>query len=414
MLLPLILAIRMNVTNENQPQFIERSKELPTFALFYSHHCGHCLHVYPTWQELAEKYANDTKILIAECDCPTSMQACDATTRVQRYPTFVVILRGELMQIRPDRTIEAFSEIADYIRTFDLPCRPFLNQSDPYPYALFSFDSDQATACTQLLSFIGQIPPDLAGRIYLARERGNETRVTIVADRDVLLNYSGPTDTESLKTYVADALQPTYEAIALEQSTRITVRRFGFAILGTNPHNWRYARDFAMANQQTLFVDLINLSMLLEAIPDLPVNQTDLPLLGILSRDHSRLMILRNVSFYGQKFRANVTDILSADTVPEMKFVWPFQPSRDDAPGEVIPDDGQDDDQGAEAETVKEGWGMWGVIGTGVVVGVVLKLVLECLLKRAPRSLRKGFGGLRIGRLVAFLNPNAKDNLSQE
>jgi thiol-disulfide isomerase/thioredoxin len=317
-----LLALKMVVTNDNHAEFMNVSRDLNVFAKFYSHLCGHCRAVYPTWENFTQLYENDTQILIAECDCVEHNTACDHTGPIHRYPTFLIVLRGEIIPIRIDRTIESFSARAEEIKAFnpDSKCRPDFGQADNYPYLLFSFPEENSEACGKLLALSSEFP-NLSANFLLGPSKPNP-EISVILDSDSRFTKPGPLDHESRVTFVKDYSHLTLTSWPLSESHQITLRRFGFVVY-VQEYVVHSGDTIAYARADFVCLGLQNLTDFNRDNPTVELTDQDMPALALTNQNQTRFMLIKKVQF-DDDLSARLTDWLSEPDHPEMIFPYKY------------------------------------------------------------------------------------------
>merc|ERR1712066_242712 len=95
--------------------FAITEEEVPTFRIsagddmvkFYAPWCGHCKKLAPIWEELAEKYKDNDKIVIAKLDATTNEVE---NVKIRGFPTLKLFKSGnnEVVDYSGGRTLEDF------------------------------------------------------------------------------------------------------------------------------------------------------------------------------------------------------------------------------------------------------------------------------------------------------------------
>ncbi|XP_022671125.1 thioredoxin domain-containing protein 5-like isoform X2 [Varroa destructor] len=83
----------------------------PYFVKFYAPWCGHCQRLAPTWEQLADKFVDKDKVIIAKVDCTEEPEIC-TDHEIQGYPTLKFFKAGQKKngeKYRGSRELEALS-----------------------------------------------------------------------------------------------------------------------------------------------------------------------------------------------------------------------------------------------------------------------------------------------------------------
>ncbi|TRY71848.1 hypothetical protein TCAL_05412 [Tigriopus californicus] len=84
------------------------------FIKFYAPWCGHCQKLAPTWDELAETFADGTVAKIAKVDCTQAQSLCQEH-EIKGYPTLAWFKNGKKTEVyRGARTLD---ELSDFVKT---------------------------------------------------------------------------------------------------------------------------------------------------------------------------------------------------------------------------------------------------------------------------------------------------------
>jgi protein disulfide-isomerase A1 len=91
---------------------VAKNPEKDVFVEFYAPWCGHCKKLAPIWDKLAEKFADNDKIVIAKMDS-TANELEDV--KVQSFPTIKFFPAGssKVIDYNGERTLEGFSKFLD-------------------------------------------------------------------------------------------------------------------------------------------------------------------------------------------------------------------------------------------------------------------------------------------------------------
>jgi len=134
---------------------------------FYAPWCGHCKHLAPIWDTLADKFAANNQIHVAKVDCTVHHDLC-TSQGVRGFPTLIGFSGGnsrEGVSYQGVRTLDALSE--------------WLETNAPPPAA----PSPMASVATS--SAPAAVTPEL--ETLLAADHGRAAAVEISSEADTLL-----------------------------------------------------------------------------------------------------------------------------------------------------------------------------------------------------------------------------------
>jgi hypothetical protein len=327
-----LLGFRMEVGNDNYTAFIESSKTTPSFSFFFSPGCRMCYELAPIWENLSTTYEDDPKIIIATWNCLNNSQACDVTTPVPQYPSFVAILGENVMQIKMvERRLVHFKIFVEELKSLNpsIKCPRNLNQSSAYPYLAFSFPDDDLTACDRLNQISNEFT-NFSEHLILAKQT-EQPSVEVILSTKWRFNYTGPNHT-AMMAFIRDHLHPPLSGWPLNQSHEITVRRFGFMV-HSDPNDIPHAFWFANDVIKFFVIVQVNATDFRADYPQIEVNESDLPILAVTSRDQSRFMMLKKPEF-NYSLSLFVENLTKADSQPEM--IYPYKYYRGEAPSQEL------------------------------------------------------------------------------
>jgi hypothetical protein len=338
-----VLALAMTITEDNHDEMMNISKTIPVFGFFYSYMCASCAVARPTWERLTRIYANDTGILLVDCDCHYHQSACDATSWISRHPTYLIIFGNATMQIRIERTIEDFSALIESLKVLDptLPCRRDFHQADAYPYIIISYPDDEKTACSKLLQ-ISRYIPGFEDRFLLGGP-SNETKVFVRGNRYGISQYNGSLDAMSIVRLALDYFRVSLESNWNLSSIRaITVRRAAFFIVQNDNLLWWY-KNFVLSLWETWCFAAINVSLFKRGYPTIEINESALPYLAILNREKTKFKLIEGRVSLNDELKSLLANISAdtEDTEMQIRYIDPSTfPQEPEVESESI---GQDD-----------------------------------------------------------------------
>lgn len=261
-----LLGIRVEVTSANALDVVAKSKTVPTFLLLYSPYCGFCHQVLPTWDELIDKYENDTEIVIGKIDCIANNVCRKIAKNLVGYPTFNTYLRGKPRSIRPDRTIESFSNIVENLKQVKLnvPCQeyPFEMGSD-YPSFVIGVDKGEKK-CDKVNKILKEFPK-LEGQVYY-NESSKKSLVALMT-QNTNITYNGDFSQESINEFIREFSLVSLTKWDLNSASR-TKRRFMFIVF-TLYKDIIYHKYIAEQHENTLLIGYIELKTFNQTYPKL-------------------------------------------------------------------------------------------------------------------------------------------------
>lgn len=308
----------MYVNNTNQEKLKELSHETPVFALFYSHHCGHCKKVYPTWTEMMTFYENDTRIITAESDCVNHPKTCNYFLRVSGYPTFVYMINGIAKEVMISRSLDKFKEFVESLKKIDpkVPCQMWFSITEITEYPIFVYSSPQkfSDACNEAMNFIDD---NNKKKIFIDSQydaiQANSTRAQDIAAikrtiqlevrydkyRKSLIYDEGDSKISNNNHYknISDVINE-YSLIPLldfeNQILSSKISRNLIILLYMGKHQVNQFKDLAYANSKDFLFTKMNISDFKKKYQEIPVDLNDAPALLISDKEKSKFMILKN------------------------------------------------------------------------------------------------------------------------
>jgi hypothetical protein len=315
-----MIANYMTITEENYSYMISEAQRIPVYGMLYSHNCGYCRLARPAWEEMRNQFANDSGILIAECDCALNRSVCDMVTRMEGYPTYFVIFDGKLRNVMTDRTTEQFVRQAENLKNWDpsLPCERNFYQSGEYPLVSISLPYDDVTACQNVKGLIDRIP-NSKGRILLGRQ-GTEYQAEVLITRMIIDDFAGEQNFESLESWVADVLHGTMKRWPLSEFSSIIHRRFGFYIYGSESDIDR-APFFANNFSDVWCFGLLSYPSFTRTYREVGLADTEVPALAVTNKAKTHFKLFRNVKLNHQ---LRVLLLNMANASDESEMIFPF------------------------------------------------------------------------------------------
>ena len=227
-----LVSLKFTAHENNSHLIVSTSHEIPVFLLMYSPHCGHCIKVHPVWKELMDKYEASKKIMIAEIDCVNYREQCKSVFSASGWPTFLTIVKGKITQIRPTRTLEFFSQVADHLiqRDYSIPCLMYpVDFAHEFPSFVLSLkDTKDAEVCRQLKQIEGFVP-GIEHRTFFIPAPASETEYAAVLANDIVVNFEQELSIPLMVKWTHDMSLMAFGNWRLDEGL-VTCRRFAFMV----------------------------------------------------------------------------------------------------------------------------------------------------------------------------------------
>jgi hypothetical protein len=384
-----LLSLRMFITNETKSDFVNVSQHFPVFALFYSHYCGHCVKLYPTWDNFTHLYESDPKIIVAECDCANYSAICTELGPVHGYPSFFLYFGGRRDHIHIDRTVESFSAQVEDLKAADpkSPCQRHWNQTGNYPYIGFSFAEDDTTACSKLQSIATDV---INSTTHLLLAKSNpDPQIEVMLSDQYRFTRPGLPNHTAIVAFVKDFIHQIYGGWPLSESHEVIFRRFAFVIFHEEWKIFRIESVF-LALSDVLCTGKLNVSVFREQYPEIGIEDGDCPALAITNEDQSKFMLLKGVAS-PDGLEERVGGILNISKHPEM--IHSYKCHRTVAPvAEAV--------EQQRPEVALEPPSRWASV---LLFAVVLVMLVGCALSQ--RRVRRIAVGVKIACLRLLAQP---------
>ncbi|KAH0788917.1 Thioredoxin family protein [Histomonas meleagridis] len=204
MFLLFLIGIKITADSKQAKEIIKNSSKVPAFLLLHSPYCGFCKQIRPTWQDLMNKYENETGVVIGEVDCIEN-KICHEICNITGYPSFCTYLRGKSTNLRPARNMENFINITENLLKADLslPCSaqyPY-EFKQKYPSFIFSSNSPPRQQC----KFINDVSKRFKGmndQFYFSVSEKRTLKALISAN--TVVEYFGDFSTTSTNDFISE------------------------------------------------------------------------------------------------------------------------------------------------------------------------------------------------------------------
>jgi hypothetical protein len=156
--------------------------------------------------------------------------ACEGATKINGYPTFIIVHSGAVYQARVEQMLESFSELIEGLKALDpmVTGRRDFRQWANCPVIAISFRVDDAAACAQLID-IGRSLPNSTEHLLLGIRR-NATKMAAYVSRDFYSEWQGVVGDPSILVYVRDYLHVLLSNRDMAEPELILIRCFGFMV----------------------------------------------------------------------------------------------------------------------------------------------------------------------------------------
>jgi hypothetical protein len=351
-----LLSLKLSLTEDTYDEMVNLSKTLPVLGLFSSYMCGFCAVLQPTWDKLAAIYENDTAVLLAHCDCYHHPTVCAKVSYIPRHPTFVIIIGNATMQIATERTLESLTTLTENLKGVDitLPCRRYFNQTEDYPYVIVSYPDETKAACEKLLQVSNRIPG--FGHRFLLADSTPEMRLRIQGTKTRVSVYNESVNATSILAVALDYFHPSLVEWPMDRMKYIVVRRFAFFVGEGDKGTFRF-KTFVQTHWENWCFALFNYSVFRRGYPEIEVNESLLPALGVMNREKTKFKLFQNISLNDQ-FREMFDNLTTNEDESEMDIVYrdpaSFPPAPTPAPTEVEVESQSEIVESTEEETPSE------------------------------------------------------------
>jgi thiol-disulfide isomerase/thioredoxin len=252
-MLPLLALTRI-LTDETQHLCVREFATVPAFLLMHSPSCGHCRAVLPLWEALAARYANESRVIVAQVDCGLHRGVCSRLAAQWGIPSFFVFKKGRGAEVRPERSLAAFAAIVEGLLRADLsvPCFRYPDEFEPaYPHFIFrSGDLPGAELCRHLQG-IRRALPEAQDRLYYASP-APRTGYAAHLSEAVAVEYAGEYAYQHMVRFTKDYLMAPFGYWRVDDGP-VSARRFVFVVHGGHdvverfrPVAFDYIREFVV------------------------------------------------------------------------------------------------------------------------------------------------------------------------
>ena len=200
----------MQLNDKTHLQAVNMSWKVPVFLFCFSPYCGHCKSVHPFWTQMSEDFKDDPKLIVAELDCVQYNSICSNYYKVQAYPTFFTILKGNpIAEKKLERTYDGLSKRARNLRKLNMDelCNKW-NESDipkhhdEYPLVVINHTGTLKEACAFIenLCQINKYPQEF----YYARPQQKEMSLSVFFNEKNSLKMNKSFSNENISLFLQE------------------------------------------------------------------------------------------------------------------------------------------------------------------------------------------------------------------
>lgn len=281
------------LTDQNIEELVEKSMNTPVFNLFYSPHCSHCKKIHPIWKLLSNKYSGENGIIISEVDCIASHKACKYFINVNSYPTFAIIKKNETIKISVDRDLESWSKLINKLLYFgpNYRCKMWLGQLDTFPSFIMTTTKGAEETCDEILEIIKQVPQS-KGHIY-SNPNGTEYSCQVNMNEEYSYIFSNQTNYTVFIPFIKEFILQPFGDWEISEAIE-SDRRIGFFIYDDKRSLKKFS-EMAFNQSDEFVFGKIEYEKFSNMYPNIELEKSELPALGISNYRHSHFILMTNV-----------------------------------------------------------------------------------------------------------------------
>ena len=315
-----LVSLKFTAHENNSHLIVSTSHEIPVFLLMYSPHCGHCIKVHPTWKELMDKYESSKKIMIAEIDCVNYREQCKSVFSASGWPTFLTIVKGKITQIRPTRTLEFFSQVADQLiqRDYSIPCLVYpVDFAHEFPSFVLSVKGmKDAEMCRQLKQIEGFVP-GIEHKMFYMPGPASETEYAAVLGNDIVVNFEEELSIPLMVKWTHDMSLMAFGNWKLDEGL-VTVRRFAFMVTSDLRQVSRF-KSAASSVIKDALVGKVDYSEFTEKEPNVNVSA---PALVFADKEKQKFLVVNSINS-DRQMRDLLADFVAGKLDDQMNITLP-------------------------------------------------------------------------------------------
>lgn len=288
-----IFSIFYIVNETNIEEVKEKIKTIPSFGLFYSPYCGHCLRVHPTWLNVTEEFISDPSVIMFECDCSNKNKICSQLRSIHAYPTFVKMYKNKQQEINVKRTFEGIKEVVENLKGINksLSCSSFPELLENYPAVVINAQDPEA-GCKLINEISLQIDPYLSNRLY-ARKSQNFSVQGYLSEKTIIPFPSQDINVNSIIDFLSEIGLKQYGYFNLSLLLH-SKKRAAFVI---RERSYFKEEDFNTNSNdinKMFIISMINLEDFKSLYPKIIITKKQLPSFAILNSDKTKFTIIPN------------------------------------------------------------------------------------------------------------------------
>ena len=209
----------MQITDKTNLQAVNMSWKVPVFLFCFSPYCGHCKSVHPFWTQMSEDLKDDPKVIAAELDCVQYNSICTKYYKVNSYPTFFSLLKGEFKkEEKLERTYEGLTKRAQELKRLNMDelCNKW-NQSDiptyydEYPLFVLNYTENMKKACSFIEEFCKT--NKLSRDIVYALPNQTELGLTVYFDNETYIKMDSQFKNDNILSFITEYQTKNFEQL---------------------------------------------------------------------------------------------------------------------------------------------------------------------------------------------------------
>lgn len=303
------------VTDDNIEQLAKISMKTPIYALFHRPTCPHCRDVLPSWENFTHQNSQNSKVIIAQIDCQQYKEACNYFTVIYSFPSFAIIRNNKSTMVKTNRTIESWTKTVNQLENYDKDhrCQPWYGLTNDFPSFVVSAPYSPEKTCDHVLKLISKVPKS-KGMIYTSAN-SDKLACEVFLSKDIGFIIENQTDTLNFVNFIQDFVMHPLGDWDISESIH-SERIIGFFIYDKVQQLEAY-RQFTLSNSGDILFGKIELSKFNSLYPEIKLNESEIPALGISNNQQTKFRILTNIKPYND-FYQKVINITKGEEIELM------------------------------------------------------------------------------------------------